>query len=253
MHDFLRAVMGGSLGHNNNNNMNNMAPVPSGILSGTRTPRNIFDFGDEADWSLNDMDLLFIDGYNHQIPFLAASDTAPSVGPPAAPDEPAPLVPPTGVDATKKWRFRPVTKDSSDANLSVPVTDVNHRRPKYDRRVSAEPLSSSTRDHLLTMVATASSRAQPIASFPSTELLDSLLQFYLSTTTATTYVCHAPSFNPNRRPVLTAAMVAAGAAHTPDGPLQKLGLVFQEAIRVTIPAMVGSPCHCRAIHKSTWF
>jgi hypothetical protein len=221
--------MVGSPGHN-------IAPVPGGILSGVRTPRNIFDFGNETDWSLNDMDLMFIDDYNQHIPFGAASDTVPSTGP-AAPDEP-PSVPPTGVDATRKWRFRPATKDSSDANLCLAITET-HKRPRYDRRVSTEPLSNSTRDHILTMVATAGSQIQQIASFPSTELLDSLLQFFLSTTTATTYVCHTPTFNPNRRPILTAAMVAAGAALTPDAPLQKLGLVFQEAVRVILPVMVG--------------
>jgi hypothetical protein len=180
---------------------------------------------------------MFIDDYNQHIPFWAASDTVPSTGPAAPGEAEPPSVPPTGVDATRKWRFRPVTKDSSDANLSVPATDLQ-KGPQYGRRVTTERLSQSTRDQLLTMVAIAGSQAQQITSFPSTELLDSLLQFYLSTTTAATYVCHTPTFSPNRRPVLTLAMVAAGAALTPDASLQKLGLVLQEAVRVTLPVMV---------------
>lgn len=248
MHDFLRAVMGAPpLGQDT-------APATGGILSGTRTPRNIFDFGNENDWSLNDMDLSFIDDYNQHVPFWAASDTVPSTGGAAAPDEPErPSVPPLGVDATRKWRFRPVTRDSSDANLSLPIAEIP-RRPQYARRIISEPLSNTTRDNILTMVATAGwvvtagSQARPISSFPSTELLDSLLQFFLSTTDAATYVCHTPTFSPNRRPVLTAALVAAGATLTPDAPLQKLGLVFQEAIRVTIPVMVGHLSYfCSAI------
>lgn len=216
----------------------NIAPATGGILSGTRTPRNVFDFGNANDWSLNEMDLTFIGDYNQHVPFWPASDTVPSTGP-CAPDEPEPhSVPPVGVDATRKWRFRPVTRDSMDANLSLPTAEI-HRRPQYSRRVLTEPLSNTTRDNILTMVASAGSQARPIASFPSTDLLDSLLQFFLSATDAATYFCHTPTFNPNRRPILTAAMVAAGATLTPDAPLQKLGLVFQEVVRVTIPVMVG--------------
>lgn len=239
IHDFLRAVMMGQ---------DNMGGT--GLLPGTRTPRNMFDFGNGAeDWSLNDMDMMFIDDYSHHIPFLAASETAPSTGPAAFSDEndaeptherPPRSLPPTGVDATRKWRFQPVTKDSSDANLSVPVTTESHKRPKYhDRRVLSEPLSNSARDSMLTLVATAGSQdPRPVTSFPSTELLDSLLQFFLSTTAATSYICHTPTFSPNRRPFLTLAMIAAGAALTPDAPLQKLGMVFQEAVRVTLPVMI---------------
>jgi hypothetical protein len=241
--DFLQDLMGGSLGVNG-------GTITSGLLSGTRTPKNLFDFGGETDWALNDIDLGFLEDYNQHIPFGAEPDTASTNTASALPN--VPPGPPTGVDATRKWRFLPAPKDSSDANMSLPTTGI-HRRFEIERRVLTETLSHSTRDNILTMVATAGSIMQPITSFPSTELLDSLLQFFLSTTTASNYVCHTATFNPNRRPILTAAMVAAGAALTPDAPLQKLGLAFQEAVRLTLATQVGVltpletftlPVHC---------
>ena len=135
--------------------------------------------------------------------------------------------------------------------MSLPTTDI-HRRFRIDRRVVPETLSQSTRDYILTMMATTGSKSKPITAFPSIELLDSLLQYFLSTSTAPTYVCHIATFDPNRRPLLTAAMVAAGAALTPDAPLQKLGFAFQEAIRVAVPNMVGIPI-LRAIYSPLHF
>ncbi|KAG9891352.1 hypothetical protein KCU98_g14399, partial [Aureobasidium melanogenum] len=61
LHDFLQSIIGGD-------------PFPREIApggSGTWTPRNVFDFGANTDLELNDLDLNFLDGYNHEIPFTS--------------------------------------------------------------------------------------------------------------------------------------------------------------------------------------
>ncbi|ORY19318.1 major facilitator superfamily domain-containing protein [Clohesyomyces aquaticus] len=72
------------------------------------------------------------------------------------------------------------------------------------------------------------------SSFPSVELLDSLIQYFLtSPSLGAKQWFHLPTFSPSRlRPELLASVVAAGAVSTPDIPLRKLGYALQEASRI---------------------
>jgi hypothetical protein len=78
-----------------------------------------------------------------------------------------------------------------------------------------------------------------VASFPSVELLDTLIQFYLTSphVRADSFI-HAASFNPNeKKPELLLAMAAAGAVLTADPTLTKLGYAMQECVRRAIPSL----------------
>jgi len=229
LRDFLQDVMGMEL----------TAPS-SGLKSGTWTPRNIFEFGVDTNLELNDIDFDFLDGYNQHIPFGTGS-TPETIGSAVASiTSDTPSEPPLAVESLQKssaWKFRPASRDNQDANLSLPPTDAN-KRFHVDKRLTLEPLSYNTRDQILAIVYSAGSKTRPIMSFPSPELLDSLLQYFVASTTAM-YHIHLPTFNPSHtRPEFTATLIAAGAVLTPDASLRKLGYVMQEALRIQIPQLV---------------
>ncbi|KAG9526164.1 hypothetical protein KCV07_g568, partial [Aureobasidium melanogenum] len=232
LHDFLQSIIGGD-------------PFPREIApggSGTWTPRNVFDFGANTDLELNDLDLNFLDGYNHEIPFTALVETPetnrsiPTSEPPSA----------LGVESLQKsstWRFRPVTQDrgmGDQQNISIPSGETSKRLP-MQRRVTSEMLSYTMRDRVMALFMASSSNVDTLQktmqSFPSLELLDSLLQYFLSSKTAiSNRMIHLPTFRPNNaRPELIAAMVVGGATLAPDVSLRKMGFALMEVIRVGVP------------------
>ncbi|TKX22927.1 fungal specific transcription factor domain-containing protein 36 [Elsinoe australis] len=229
LHDFLRGVMGISAS-------DPMAVPSSGLKSGIWTPRNMYDFGVETSLELNDMDLSFLDSYNQYNPFGATPDAANSAIGSTVSE--APSEPPLGVESLQKastWRFRPVSKDTAPNNLLVPATDTS-KRFLVERRVTPETLPYTIRDQILAMIITAGADNRSVLSFPSVELLDSLLQYFLTNGPSSTDLIHVPTFLPShKRYELCAAMISAGAASAPDTALRKLGLVIQEAIRIAVP------------------
>ncbi|KEQ67409.1 uncharacterized protein M437DRAFT_80055 [Aureobasidium melanogenum CBS 110374] len=235
LHDFLQSIIGGD-------------PFPREIapgehVSGTWTPRNVFDFGANTDLELNDLDLNFLDGYNHEIPFTSfveTPETNRSV-PGSASEPPSAL----GVESLQKsstWRFRPVTQDrgmGDQQNISLPSGETSKRLP-VQRRVTSEMLSYTMRDRIMALFMSSSNEEtlqKTMQSFPSLELLDSLLQYFLSSKTAiSNRMMHLPTFRPNNaRPELIAAMVVGGATLAPDVSLRKMGFALMEVIRVGVP------------------
>jgi hypothetical protein len=80
-----------------------------------------------------------------------------------------------------------------------------------------------------------------VASFPSAELLDTLLQHFLTSPLVNAgFYLHIASFDVNdKRPELLAAMAAAGAVLTCDPSLTKLGFAIQECVRQAVPKQVS--------------
>ncbi|THZ69977.1 hypothetical protein D6C85_06293 [Aureobasidium pullulans] len=235
LHDFLQSIIGGD-------------PFPRQVapgehIPGTWTPRNVFDFGANTDLELNDLDLNFLDGYNHEIPFASfveTPETARSV-PGSASEPPSAL----GVESLQKsstWRFRPVTQDrgmSDQQNIALPNGETSKRLP-VQRRVTSEMLSYTMRDRIMALFMSSSNAdtlQKTMLSFPSLELLDSLLQYFLSSKTAiSNRMIHLPTFRPNNaRPELIAAMVVGGATLAPDVSLRKMGFALMEVVRVGVP------------------
>jgi len=126
-------------------------------------------------------------------------------------------------------------------------------------------LEQSSRDDILAMVLSTNSQqngaSRVITSFPSTQLLNSLMHLFLrSETTKTDSFIHLPTFRPRtQRPEFNGIIIAAGAilSSVPTGMtpfscllvgtltllVRKLGFAIQETVRLAIPAIVSPLRH----------
>lgn len=208
------------------------------------------DFNIGMNIELDDIDLRFLEAYNMNVPFeLGAYPGDESMEEPrsADPCQPAAIC----TEAFRSyWVFRPNAQDHGSAeehNLSLPSASHNHASPESrippGRRITCAKLSVAARDKILTSVVQncrPENLARAVESFPSVELLDALLQYYLASPVARSDTfLHAATFDPNtKRPELLAAMAAGGAVLTSDPVLSKLGLAIQEYLRVAVPKHV---------------
>lgn len=226
------------------------------------SPGNL-DVGFEGTTELDDMDLRFLDTYNTSVPFecggVPGPDAANLQPPPSAKASTSSNSSDIRAEAFRnfQWRFRPSVHDHGGAeehNLSLPEANDNtspESRLSVNLRITCARLEVATRDRILTLVVKScrpGNLSKAVSSFPSVELLDSLLQFYLASPTARSEsFIHAPTFDPNKqRPELVAAMAAAGAVLTSDPALTKLGYAIQESVRTAIPQLVSLPSPCSA-------
>ena len=239
--------------------------LPSRILttnlsSGIITPSGLIGFGMETDLDFSAIDLGFLDAYNVHIPFeldnqaldLDSSHTG------IQDEQDRPQKPSNGqLDDQNKflhrsiWRFVPTPEIhgySEQTNLSLPNQDKIVESPDSftngNRRATAEKLDPQTRDKILAIViGQLKPQIMPaVASFPSLELLDNLIQFFLAgpMPSVRSWI-HTSSFRPRKtRPELLLAMAAAGAVLTPDRSLRKLGYAIQEVIRNHLPTIFES-------------
>ncbi|KAK4544217.1 hypothetical protein LTR36_004427 [Oleoguttula mirabilis] len=214
---------------------------------GPWTPRELFDFGVDANMELNDLDLSFLDTYNNANPFDLRTPSIgfPTTGSDIMPSFTSAPVPPldtTALPRASVWRFRPLSKDSGSAeqaNLSLPTPTSL----EIDRRVTCEPLSQTSRDKVLAMILSTckpNSIPRAVACFPSISLLDSLFQFSLTSPGShAKHWIHAPTLLAGQtRPEVLAAIIAAGAVLTPDASIRKVGYAIQEAIRTAVQVQV---------------
>ncbi|EMC98601.1 hypothetical protein BAUCODRAFT_30870 [Baudoinia panamericana UAMH 10762] len=227
-------------------------PYDTAPPSGIRTPRGLTDFGLETDLDFSLLDLSFLDTYSSKVPFkFGAASQPPSL---SAQDASADLVSPTtdnpigGPQSKSIWRFIPATKDHGFAeqeNLSLPVRletcDTPESLVGLERRATTERLDLKARDKILAIVL---SQMRPhlspaLSAFPSLELLDSLIQYFLTVSFSGAIAwIRSGRFRPNEASAeLLLAMAAAGAVLAPDPSLQKLGFAIQEVIRNHLPTI----------------
>lgn len=225
-------------------------PFSADQYSGLRTPRGLITFGLQTDLDLSMLDLSFLETYNSQIPFEC--------------DEVMPLLPVTsptqqcheaaivendchGARSAQRlrWRFVPAPQDHGyiehdnlllPNNVNAPVTP--HSVADGDQ---TESLDLASRDRILSIVLgqMKHSISAVLTSFPSVQLLDSLIQYYLTApfSSAGPWI-HRASLDPPRTcPELLLAMAAAGAVLTPDPSLRKLGFAMQEVVRLRLPTV----------------
>lgn len=220
----------------------NMPPFES-FLSGHATPRGIMDLNFDMDVGLTDLDLGLLDQYNFQVPFTAGTPSTDAQG-----LEPRPLEndsAPVRAEAFKQsiWRYIPRRdKDHGameQANLAFPDSekDSNRRAQMPQRRAINERLGRVSRDRVLALVLGTCSpeNVKRIASaFPSVELLDGLIQFFLTSPALDVQSWfHLPTLSLAKMgPELLSCIISAGAASTPDVPLRKLGFALHEAARI---------------------
>jgi hypothetical protein len=102
-------------------------------------------------------------------------------------------------------------------------------------------LEQGTRDKVLAMVLSSCSQntttMRVAASFPSVEVLDTLLHLFLASQLCqTSSWVHYGTLTLNRQsPEWLGAAVAAGAILTPIPTFRKFGFAVQEAVRLAIP------------------
>ncbi|KAJ4347341.1 uncharacterized protein N0V89_011282 [Didymosphaeria variabile] len=238
--------------------------LPSGsfaaeLPSGTLTPSGLLGFGFETDLDLSAIDLNFLDTYNTQVPFEYENlvGQIPAQGADTTDQNSGKHGDDGGSNSLSKhlpqsiWRFVPVPgihAYTDQANLSVPTQEQIVGSPEsfadVSRRATSEKLDSPTRDKIFTIVLSQvkSPILPAVSAFPSVELLDKLIQFFLAgpIPTGGSWI-HTSSFRPKRaRPELLLAIAAAGAVLTPDRSLRKLGFAIEEVVRNHLPVAFES-------------
>ncbi|KAL4770127.1 hypothetical protein BDW60DRAFT_209313 [Aspergillus nidulans var. acristatus] len=236
--------------------------------SGVRTPRGLITFALPTDLDLNMVDLGFLESYNSHIPF-EFDEQAPSVSLAKSPYEarPRPAEECTQGGARPmqnlRWRFVPAPQDHGyceHENLLLPTdASASTLTPQEIDEANSSPcatepsLDLSSRDKILGIVL--SQMKHPISavlsSFPSVQLLDSLIRYYLTAPFSSAHSwIHRGTFSPQKVcPELLLAMAAAGAVLTPDPALRKLGFAMQEVVRLQLPSVFeGNNTTIRDLH-----
>ncbi|QDS74296.1 hypothetical protein FKW77_003776 [Venturia effusa] len=215
-----------------------------GYMTGTWTPRGLSGFGFESNLELNDVDFSFLDTYNNHIPFDIETPCSDVVSSTTRAGDQA-TASRSEAFQTSVWRFHPRPQDHAAAeqqHLSLPDVaqgaDSPEARIRLDRRTTSQKLNQSCRDKIIAIVLSTckpETMFRSVSAFPSVELLDIVLQYYLTSpiSGADTWL-HIPTFcsTAKDRTELVLASIAAGAVLTPDISLRKLGFALQEAVRV---------------------
>lgn len=146
--------------------------------------------------------------------------------------------------------WRPVHEDHGfvdQENLSVPQSiDSPESRTASSRQVLSERLPQSSRDLIFGMILEGSRQVDMtriMKSFPSTNLLDSLIQsfFELHQQQIDAWV-HGPTFQPSQEdPETLAAFAASGAVRSTVPTIRKLGYALMEVVRREFPMKVSIP------------
>lgn len=133
-------------------------------------------------------------------------------------------------------------------NLSVPPTIDSPEATAPDRQILCERLSSSSRDLIFGLVLEISREgklSRIMKSFPSTELLDGLIQQYFEFQShSVDSFIHGPTFRLNSEHASTlAALASASAVRSPIPTIRKLGYALVEIVRLYMPIKVRHSYH----------
>lgn len=209
----------------------------------------VLDFCDDNNYELNEMDFGMLDHWNLD----GISDRT------AVTQAATPQTDDSTVDMTQMrrklvkiwmdspWRWVPDKRDhgySEHGNLPLPFRDsvsqqFQERHRQIDR-VIKDKLESSSRDRILAVVLGACSddamKMRVAASFPSAEIMDTLLHIFLAS-----HLCsvsgwiHFGTFVLNAQwPEWLVTAAAAGAIMTPIPTLRRFGFAIQEAVRMLL-------------------
>ncbi|KAL4775907.1 hypothetical protein BDW60DRAFT_225052 [Aspergillus nidulans var. acristatus] len=137
--------------------------------------------------------------------------------------------------------WKPVHSDHAFADqndLSVPKSiDSPEASAQCRHQILSERLSPGSRDLIFGMVLQTSQRAnltRIMKSFPSTELLDSLIQdFFANQAQQVDSWIHGPTFHPNEEsPDMVGIVAAAAAVKSTIPTIRKLGYALMEVVRL---------------------
>lgn len=214
--------------------------------------RDVFNFGMDSSLDFNDLDFNWIDSQQYRQPQLWASVPANVDDMRIASQETPDLSSGTtaGAEAFQRsvWRYKPGPHNHACAeqvHLSVPYKDMQHLEVRLPPDLLGHRIEQTARDKILAMVLGTCERAnasQVVTSFPSADFLDSLMHnFFRSELSREDSWIHIPTFRPQaNRAEWNAMVVAAGAVLSSVPTVRKLGYAIQEAVRMTVPAIVKS-------------
>jgi hypothetical protein len=161
-----------------------------------------------------------------------------------------------GAEAYKKsvWRWKPDQREHSNAeqvNLSIPYKDMQYLEARLAPDILDQRIDQNSRDKILAMLISTcepGNVSRAVSSFPSADLLDSLMHlFFRSELQSTDAFIHLPSFRPQyQMPELNGIVVAAGAVLSNVPTVRKLGFAIQESVRTAVFRIVRSlsPSFC---------
>ncbi|KAI1128422.1 hypothetical protein F5Y10DRAFT_240667 [Nemania abortiva] len=211
----------------------------------------VLDFCDDTNYELNEVDFGMLDHWN-----LDGMNERPVVTQAVTPQTDD-----SSVDMAQMrqklvkiwtdspWRWVPDKRDHGyveHANLPLPCRDsASQQFQEHQRqidRVVQDKLDSSSRDKILAVVLGACNsdtiRMRVAASFPSTEIMDTLTHIFLAAhlCSVSSWIHFGTLVLNSQWPEWLATAAAAGATITPVPTLRKFGFAIAEAVRLLIPS-----------------
>ncbi|KAL4818456.1 hypothetical protein BDW67DRAFT_174252 [Aspergillus spinulosporus] len=213
---------------------------PSAFPPNDYYAHRLFDHNVNFDFDLTEVDFGLIDFYNSRGSANAAPLQPDETDRDADRDSGIAL----GAEAYSRSSlsaWKPVHSDHAFADqndLSVPKSiDSPEASAQCRHQILSERLSPGSRDLIFGMVLQTSQRAnltRIMKSFPSTELLDSLIQdFFAYQAQQVDSWIHGPTFNPNEEsPDMLGIIAAAAAVKSSIPTIRKLGYALMEVVRL---------------------
>ncbi|KAF4984072.1 hypothetical protein FZEAL_651 [Fusarium zealandicum] len=146
------------------------------------------------------------------------------------------------------WRWNPVANDNAyheQGNLPVPKRDIATIQAQASKKglqkVVDQKLDLSARDRVLALVLSAcrpdSMSNRISSSFPSTEVMDTMVHIFLNShTSQVSEWIHFPTFKlDEQEPEWISGAASSGAVLAPVPTLRKFGLALQESVRLIMP------------------
>jgi hypothetical protein len=145
------------------------------------------------------------------------------------------------------WRWAPQKQEhgyAEQVNLSIPYKDMQNLETRLAPEMLYHKIEQNSRDQILAMLLSGcqpSEVSRVVTSFPSAEMLNSLMHiFFQSELSRTDSYIHIPTFRPqSQRPEFNGIVVAAGAVLSKVPAVRKLGFAIQEAVRLGVARIVS--------------
>jgi hypothetical protein len=204
-------------------------PISIEFSQQTYSSWDVFNFGMESSLEFNDMDLGWINSQNNYAPIgnphvtFETNDSTVDKGQ-ETPDVQSSIS--LGAEAFSKslWNWLPGQREHGWmelSNLSLPHHEIEGLENRPTPNMIDHHLEQSSRDAILAMVLNANAQesgiAKVVTSFPSAQLLNSLMHlFFRSEVLKTDSWIHLPTFHPrSQRPEFNGIVVASGAILSP--------------------------------------
>ncbi|KAI0540028.1 hypothetical protein GGR58DRAFT_512041 [Xylaria digitata] len=210
----------------------------------------VLDFCDDTNYELNEVDFGMLDHWN--LDGLGERAVVTQAATPQTDDSSVDMAQMrrklVKIWTESPWRWVPDKQNHryfEHGNLPLPCRDSASQqfqeRQRQNERVVEDKLDSSSRDKLLAVVlgtcGSDGARMRVAASFPSTEILDTLTHIFLAAhlCSVSGWIHFGTLVLNSQWPEWLANAAAAGAIMTPVPTLRKFGFAIVEAVRLAIP------------------